>query len=99
MITRTITNQSKAYQEATAKIDLETTNKVMYFAHNYFHNWILEVWSDDTRIANHLQDKWCGYNRSNDKGGTANFFKLYMNLSDDHRTTLIQWIKANYNYK
>ena len=94
-------NNSTEYNKSNdtiVKSDLETTNKVMYFAHNYFHNWILEVWHDDTHIANHLQDKWCGYNRSNDKGGTANFFKLYMNLSDDHRTTLIQWIKANYNY-
>ena len=92
-------NNSTEYNKSNdtiVKSDLETTNKVMYFAHNYCHNWILEVWHDNTRIANHLQDKWSGYNRSNDKGGTDNFFKLYLNLTDEHRTTLIQWIKANY---
>ena len=72
------------------------TINFMYFANNFPHNWIEEVWQNDVRLSKHLKGKWNSMNQSNQLGGTVNFFKLFMELDNGNRNTLCDWIAKNY---
>ena len=79
-----------------------TTTNFMYFVHNHPRNWIQTVWADNPRMADHFASKLDSYRFDNTVqryGNAENIFKLYMNMTDEHRGTLITWINNNYNYK
>ena len=69
----------------------------MYFAYNYPMGWIQSVWGDGSSLANHIEAKWNNLNKRNGMGGTANFFNLYMELSQGNREVLAEYISINYN--
>ena len=70
--------------------------KFMYYGNNFSHDWIQQVWSDNTHMAGHLTSKWNALNSTSSSGGTMNFFKLFMQLDDKNRNKLCDWIAANY---
>jgi hypothetical protein len=72
-----------------------STINFMYFAYNYPPNWIYKVWRDDTNLCNHLLAKMRGYSGN----GTENFFKFFMELSDNNKARLCNWIEANYKHQ
>jgi len=82
--------------KTTTMNENKTTINFMYFAHNFGYNWISVIWSNNTHMANHLMSKWNALNQNNSDGGTSNFFKLFMQLDDNNRNILLDWIKENY---
>jgi len=70
--------------------------KFMYFANNFPHDWIQKVWSNNEHMTGHITSKWTSLNASNSFGGTLNFFKLFMELDDNNRNILCDWIDSNY---
>lgn len=66
----------------------------MYFGHNYPSGFITEVWKGS--LGQHFQDKFSSmYQRH----GTSTFFVWYMELSDNNKEILNNWIETNYSYK
>jgi hypothetical protein len=78
---------------------VEQITEFMYFANNFPHDWIQQVWSDNTSMCNHITSKWVGLNERNSYGGTLNFFKLYMELDGGNQAKLCEWITLNYSSK
>jgi len=74
----------------------KATIKFMYYANNFNYNWIEEVWSDNAHMCKHILSKWDDLNQRNIDGGTSNFFTLFMQLDDENRNILLDWIKVNY---
>ena len=86
-------------EEEPIESGVEQITEFMYFANNFPHNWIQQVWSDNTSMCNHITSKWVGLNERNSYGGTLNFFKLYMELDGGNQAKLCEWITINYSSK
>lgn len=89
-------NTSKLAENAVQGTDNQHVNTInfMYFAYNFPPNWMFEVWGDDTNLCIHLLAKMRGYSGS----GTDNFFRFFMELSDNNKVKLCNWIEANYKH-
>jgi len=93
----TMTNKNEILTVKTTTMnENKTTINFMYYANNFNHDWINKVWSNNAHICEHLTSKWDALNHNNNDGGTANFFKLFMQLDDNNRNILLDWIKENY---
>ena len=86
-------------EEMPIENGVEQITEFMYFANNFPHNWIQQVWSGNASICNHIASKWSNLNERNLYGGTLNFFKLFMELDGGNRELLCEWIAHNYNSK
>jgi|TARA_R100001369_G_scaffold24920_2_gene45620 hypothetical protein len=93
---RSIKNE---FSTAPIESGVEQITEFMYFANNFPHNWIQQVWSDNTSMCNHIASKWANLNQRNSYGGTLNFFKLYMELDGGNQAKLCEWITLNYSSK
>lgn len=72
------------------------TIKFMFFGNNYPRDFIKKAWANDTHIADHLESK---FSTMYQRHGTMTFFKWYMELSDNNRHILMNWINLNYNHQ
>jgi len=76
-----------------------------YYANNYQHDFIEQVWNDNTMLKNHLKDKWdvlvshlTKAQRESDNDfirsmtGTDLFYKFYMALDSSNKEKLNQFI-------
>ena len=61
--------------------------KLAYFAHNFPWGFIEDVWGVGTHLGNHLQEKYRLH---------GDFWKWYMNLSDDNKDMLNEYVLNNY---
>ena len=86
-------------EEEPIESGVEQITEFMYFANNFPHDWIQQVWSDNASMCNHIKAKWVGLNERNSYGGTLNFFKLYMELDGGNQAKLCEWITINYSSK
>lgn len=73
------------------KTNSEAIIKFMYFGHNYPQGFITKVWQGS--LGQHFQDKFSSMYQ---RWGTLTFFRWYMELSDDNKEILNDWIEANY---
>jgi hypothetical protein len=73
----------------------------MYFGHNYPHNFISKVWAgkdcleenDKYSLARHLEIK---FNSMYEQKGTLTFFLWFMEIDNDNKNILINYIDKNY---
>ena len=71
----------------------EIITKFMLFGYNYPNNFIAKVWEDNPNMANHLQGK---FSSCYDRFGTMAYFRWYMELDNENREKLTNWIELNY---
>lgn len=76
------------------KEEVTLTSKVITYAFNYKHNFILEAFAGST-LANHFQSKFSDYYNRFGNGEQA-FIHLWMNMTDDHRLTLANYINETF---
>lgn len=68
--------------------------KIIYFALNFPHNFIEQVWGEETAIGKHLRSKFNGYYSETNTYGV--FVKFFVNLDGENQQILTDWIE---NYK
>ena len=73
---------------------VEIVSKFMMFGYNYPSNFITEVWGNNHgSMANHLQGK---FSDTYARVGTMAFFRWFMELDQQNKEILVDWIEANY---
>jgi hypothetical protein len=65
----------------------------MYFGHNYPANFISKVWGIGSTSAKHLEGK---FHSMYEQKGTLTFFSWFMELDNDNKDVLINYIHNNY---
>ena len=77
---------------------IDPTINFAYFTMNFQHDFIKKCWSDDSLLSDHLQSKF----NSKAENGVINaggFMSFYMELTDENKKKLNEWVMANYNYR
>jgi hypothetical protein len=72
---------------------MSDVERFMYFAFNFKHNWIDDIWKDEW-IKDHLKTTFKDF--CDTYNGTYGFFRFYMYLDKENRKKLETWIKNNY---
>ena len=65
----------------------------MYFGFNYPHDFIEQCWKHDPNIVKHFRSKFSMLYQQH-QGFT--FFQWYMELSENYKVELNEWITHNY---
>jgi hypothetical protein len=77
---------------------LENQINFLYFTQNYPANWLYECFTPKGKsVCNHLQNKFNDlYQRH---GSNAVVIRFMMELTDDNKKLMLNWITKNYNHK
>lgn len=67
--------------------------KLAYFAYNYPHNWIEEVWGEGLQATEFRQRFGAIYDK---KGPTLGFWDFYMELSENNREKVNEYVVNEY---
>jgi len=86
----TVTTDGTAVPNTTVKEDIRLTQKVILYAFNYEHEFVLKAFAH-TGLADHFQSKFSGYYDKYGNGETA-FIHLWQAMTPDHRLTLANYI-------
>ena len=85
--------------ELTSFVKEERANamsKIMLYAYNYAPDFLAKAFGDDTRLAEHFENKLDSY--FNESGnGTMAFINTFLAMSGDNRIKLAKWIDKNFN--
>ena len=83
--------------KTTERTNTESTTNCMYFTYNFPYRFIDKVWEDEPNLVRHFNDKFHGYCESH--GSAEAVMRLFFDLSDHHKETLLNWVENNYSHK
>ena len=69
-----------------------TTINFLYWLHNHTNIEQVLIECFGGHLGGHFYSKL-------DNGRADSVLRMVMNMSDDHKETLIEWVDKNYNYK
>ena len=76
----------------------EAITNFMYFAYNFTPNQLKNMFASTT-APQHLEDKFNGLCRSTGLNGTQGIFAWFMELSQNNKELVCNYINSNYSHK